>query len=167
MVKNDNQKKRMCIDYSQTVNKHTHLDAYPLPIIREIIQQVSQYKWFSTLDLRSAYHQKPLLQEERKYTAFEANGRLYQFNRVPFELKNAVPCFQRVVNQIISKFNCKGTFAYLDDITVCGRTRKEHDKNLKTFLKAAEDCNFTLNENKCLYATNTIKLLGYKSLMGA
>ena len=104
----------------------------------------------------------PLLQEERKYTAFEANGGLYQFKRVPFGLKNAVPCFQRVVNQIISKFNFKGTFAYLDDITVCGSTREEHDKNLKTFLKAAEECNLTLKENKCVYATNTIKLLGYQ-----
>ena len=118
VVKNDNQKNCMCIDYSQTVNKQTHLDAYPLPNIRDIIQQVSQYQWFSILDLRSAYHEVPLLPEERKYTAFEAKGRLYQFKRVPFGLKNAVPCFQHVVNQIISKFNCKSTFAYLDDITL-------------------------------------------------
>ena len=73
-----------------------------------------------------------------------------------------VPYFQRVVNQIISKFNCKGTFEYLDDITVCDQTSEEHYKNLKTFLKAAEKCNLTLSENKCVYATNTIKLLGYQ-----
>ena len=58
-----------------------------------------------------------------------------------------VLCYQRVINQIISKFNCKGTFAYLDNITVCGHTHEEHEKNLKTFLKAAEECNLTLNEN--------------------
>ena len=75
--------------------------------------------------------------DEQKYTAFEAGGQLYQFKRVPFGLKNAVPCFQRVINQIISKYNCKGTFAYLDDITVCGRAREEHDENLMTFMKAA------------------------------
>ena len=98
-------KKSICIDYSQTVDKNTHLDAYTLPKIRENMQQVSLYKWFSTLNLRSAYHQLPLLQEEQKHTAFEANVRLYQFKRVPFRLKNAVPCFQRVVNQIFSKIN--------------------------------------------------------------
>ena len=109
VVKNENRKKRMCVDYSQTVNKFTHLDAYPLPSIQSIISKVSQYKWFSALDLKSAYHQVILRPDEQKYTAFEAGGQLYQFKRVPLGLKNAVPCFQRVINQIISKYNCKGT----------------------------------------------------------
>ena len=96
------------------------------------------------------------LPDERKFTAFEANGQLYQFKRVPCGLKNAVPCFQRVVNQIISKFDCQRTFAYLDDITVCGHTREEHDTNLEKFFKAAKQCNLTLNENKCVYTTTCI-----------
>ena len=66
-----------------------------------------------------------------------------------------------MVNQIISDYKCEGTFAYLDDITVCGKTREEHDKNLKQFLKAASDCNLTLNENKCVFATRKLNLLGY------
>ena len=115
-----------------------------------------------TLDLKSAYHQVMLLPEEQKYTAFGAGGHLYEFKRVPFGLKNAVPCFLRVINQIILKYNCKGTFVYLDDITVCGRTREEHDKNLERFLNAAQECNLTLNEKKCVFATTSIKLLGYQ-----
>ena len=120
----------------------------------------SQYKWFSILDLRSACHQVSLLPEEKKYTAFEADGCLYQFKRIPFGLKNAASCFQRIVNEIISEFECKGTFAYLDDTTICGHTREEHDDNLKVFLKAAKECNLTLNEDKCVYAVNSVKLLG-------
>ena len=123
----------MCIDYSQTINKLTYLYAYPLPSIQNVIDNVSRYKWYSKLDLRSAYHQVMLLPEEKQFTAFEPNGHLYQFKRMPFGLKNAVRCFQRIVNQIIAKFKCQGAFAYLDDITVCGSTREEHDKNLKTF----------------------------------
>ena len=131
------------------------------------MQQVSQYKWFSILDLRSAYHQVPLLKQERKYTAFEANGRLYQFKRVPFGLENADLSFQRVVNQIISKINCKGTLAHLDDITVSGHTREELGKNLKTFLKAAEECNITLNEKNVFMLPIPSNCWGIKSLMGA
>ena len=76
------------------------------------------------LGLRIAYHQAPILPEERHYTTFEANGQLYQFKRIPFGLKNAVPCFQRVINDIIDKYGCKATYAYLDDVTTCGRTRE-------------------------------------------
>ena len=123
VTKHANHKKCMCIDYSQTVNKFTYLDGYLLPTMQSVVRNVSKYNWFSKLDLSGVYRQVPLSVEERKYTAFEAGGQLYQFKRIPFGLKNAVPCFQRVVNQIISDFICEGTFAYLDDITVCGKTQ--------------------------------------------
>jgi len=55
-------RKRLCIDYSQTVNLHTNLDAYPLPRIDEMVNKLSKYKYFSTYDLKSAYHQVPLLE---------------------------------------------------------------------------------------------------------
>jgi len=66
---------------SPTVNRFTHLDIYPLPNMLSIINNVTQYKYYSSLDLRSACHQVPLFREEKKYTAFEANGQLYQFRR--------------------------------------------------------------------------------------
>jgi len=96
-----------------------------------MVSNVANYKWYSSLDLRSAYHQVPLLPEERKFSAFEANGRLCQFKRIQFGLKNAVACFQRVIDDIIATYDCKGTFAYLDDIAVCGKGRtRQKSKNL-------------------------------------
>ena len=73
----DRHKKRMCIDYSQTINQYTELDAYPLPRIDNMVNDLSKYSIFSTFDLKSAYHQVPLNETDKKYTAFEANGRLY------------------------------------------------------------------------------------------
>ena len=70
-------KKRMCIDYSQTLNLFTELDAYPLLQIDEIINKLSKYKLFSTFDLKSANHQIPLGATETKFIAFEALGDLY------------------------------------------------------------------------------------------
>ena len=78
--------KRMCIDYSQTINKFTLLDRYPLPQMQDLINKVSQYLAFSRLDLKNAYHQVELPKKARIYTAFEANGQLFQFTPFPFEL---------------------------------------------------------------------------------
>ena len=124
----------MVIDYSQTINKFTQLDVYPLPLMQDVVKQVAQYKIYSTLDMSSAYHQIELPESDRIYTAFQADGSLWQWKRILFGLSNAVPAFQRVIDDIIKENDCKGTVAYLDNITVGGKTQEEHDENLAKFL---------------------------------
>ena len=69
----------MVIDYSRTINRFTLLDAYPLPRIDELVRKISNSSGFTTVDLKSAYHQIPLRKDENMFTAFQVNGRLYQF----------------------------------------------------------------------------------------
>lgn len=52
VTKNSNHKKIMVINYAQTINKFTELDAYPVFNIEELIFRVSRYFVFSTIDLR-------------------------------------------------------------------------------------------------------------------
>ena len=158
---NENHKKRLVIDYSQTINRFTQLDAYPLPNIEKMVGDVARYKVFSTLDLRSAYHQIPIRDEEKQYTAFEADGKLFQFTRIPFGVTNGVAAFQRVMDSIVSQEGLRDTFVYLDNITVCGRDQAEHDENLQKLLKAAKKCSLTFNEDKCSYSVASVDLLGY------
>ncbi|XP_076822232.1 uncharacterized protein LOC143468748 [Clavelina lepadiformis] len=68
-------KTRMCVDYSQTINLYIHVDAYPFPRIDDLINKIAKYSVFSKFDLKSAYHQIPILETDRVYTAFEANGK--------------------------------------------------------------------------------------------
>ena len=162
----ENHRKRMCIDYSETINKYTLLDGYPLPNMQSMVNKIAQYSHFSTLDLKSAYHQVEIPVEDRPYTAFEANGKLYQSKRLSFGLTNAVPWFQRIIDDIIARNSCEATFAYLDNITVCGKTREEHDANLQRFLDVATKHNLTFNKNKCVYSSDCISLLGYQICNG-
>jgi hypothetical protein len=78
---NRHHKKRMVIDYSRTINRFTRLDAYPTPKIDDLVSKLAQHKIFSSY-LRNAYHQIPLAHADKIFTAFEANGRLYQFKRL-------------------------------------------------------------------------------------
>ena len=140
------------------------LDAYPLPHMQDIVRRIAQYKVYLTLDLTSAYHQVELSSSDRLYNAFQADGFLWQWKRIPFGLTNAVPCFQQIVDDIIKSNGYKGTSAYLhvDNITVGGATQEDHDKNLSKFLSVAKTHNLTFNEAKCAYSTDTIKLLRYE-----
>ena len=56
IVSPENHKKRLVVDYSQTINRFTLLDAYPLPRIEDMVNEIASYQVFSTLDLTSAYH---------------------------------------------------------------------------------------------------------------
>ena len=143
VTKDENHKKRLAIDYSQTINKFTLLDAFPLPRIDELVNQIAQYRVFSTIYLRSAYDQVALNDEDKPYTAFEARGCLYQFTRLPFGITNGVACFQREMMKFMQEEDLKATFPYLDNITICG-------KNLKRFLEAAERKNITYNNEECV-----------------
>ncbi|XP_045766956.1 uncharacterized protein LOC123868459 [Maniola jurtina] len=154
-------RKRLVIDYSMTINKFTELDAFPLPSIESVVSNVSRFKVFSQIDLKSAYHQVPILENEKIYTAFEACGKLYQFTRIPFGVTNGVAAFQRTLDFIITEEKLEGTFAYLDDVTVCGKDQRDHDHNLKRFLDAANKFHLTLNEQKSVFNKTKINLLGY------
>lgn len=71
----------MVIDYSQTVDRFTLLDAYPLSNINDLVTKLVQYSTYSTIDLHNVYHQIPIHEEERDYTDFEAAGFLYHFRK--------------------------------------------------------------------------------------
>ena len=152
----------MIVDYSQTVNRYPLLDAYPLPSVDEQVAKIAKCSVFSTLDLKSAYYQVPLSVEDRPYTAFEAEGKLYQYTQLPFGVTNDVSFFQRIIDNIIAKYNLRDTYTYLDNITVCGKTMKDHEHNLKTLFSAAKSENVTFNNSKCVFACTEIDLLGYR-----
>ena len=88
LLKGNAKKNRLAIDYSETINRFTQLDAYPFPKFDEVINKIAKYRYFSTIDLKSAYNQIPL-REDRPYTAFEADGGLHQFTRRPFGITNS------------------------------------------------------------------------------
>ena len=75
VISPENHQKRL-VDYSQNINWFTLLDAYPLPRIEDMVNEIASYQVFNTLDIASDYHQVAVKPEEQKYTAFEAAGSL-------------------------------------------------------------------------------------------
>ena len=157
----DKPKPRMVVDYSRTINKFTMLDAYPLPNLDDQVRKISRYSVYSTYDLKSAYHQVPIQESEKHYTAFEALGKLYEFNVIPFGVMNGVAAFQRVIDMLIEKEGLEGTFAYLDNITIGGDNQEDHDKKDADFLKMAKKYGLTLNDARTVSSVKSLNLMGY------
>lgn len=77
----NNHKKRMVVDYSRTINRCTELYTYPLPRIDDMANNMARDE-FSELELKSGYHQVPIREGGKLYTAFEADAKLYELNRI-------------------------------------------------------------------------------------
>ena len=92
------------------------------------------------------------------------HGKLYQYTRLPFGVTNGVSFFQRIVNELIAKYELHGTYAYLDSITVSCVNKSDHDVKLKALIEAAEAEKLTFNFDKCVFAKSEIELLGYRVL---
>ena len=65
------------------------------------------------------------------------------------------------MDEFIAEEELSKTYAYLDNITVCGKTQEEHDHNLARFLAAAKKKNLKFNQEKCTFSTTSINLLGH------
>ena len=93
---------RFCIDYRQ-LNKITNCkkDAYPLPHMDSLLDNLGNAKYLSKIDLRQTYHQIPLEESSKEVTAFAISCKgLFQFTRLPYGLTNAPASFQRVMDNI-------------------------------------------------------------------
>ena len=60
---------RLCVDYWE-LNKRTHKDAYPLPLVDEVQDHLSGSVILSKLELQSGYWQVPVDHVDQEKTAF-------------------------------------------------------------------------------------------------
>ena len=68
----------ICIDYRRH-NKVTQGDAYPMPRIDDVLDDLGQARYLSTLDLAKGYWQVPVNPADMEKTAFVSPMGLYQF----------------------------------------------------------------------------------------
>ena len=80
--------------------------------------------------------------------------------RVPFGVTNGVACFQREMTEFVHKEHLAGVFPYLDNLTICRKDQDEHDTNLELFLAAAKRRNMTYNDEKSVFSTRRLAILG-------
>ena len=83
---------RICVDYRK-LNAVTKLDAYPMPRIDEMLDQIRNAKYKTALDLAKGYWQVPMADEDREKIAFSSLMGLYQFTVMPFGLSVAPTTF--------------------------------------------------------------------------
>ncbi|KAK3742849.1 hypothetical protein QZH41_004524 [Actinostola sp. cb2023] len=151
---------RMCVDYRK-LNAKTKRDAYPLPRIEESLDALKGAKYFSTIDLASAYNQVEVDPRDRHKTAFTTPMGLYEFNRMPFGLQNAPATFQRLMQGVFREDLLQKLMVYLDDIIVFSPTIEEHLIRLKVVFRKLSEHGLKIEPTKCQFFGNEVTYLGH------
>ena len=130
IVPKRDESQRICIDYRK-LNKTLIKDSFPLPRIEDIFATLGKAKFFTTLDLKSGYHQISVAPEDREKTVFCTRTSLYQFNVLPFGIASAPAIFQRIISKVLHGIEGKYSMAYIDDILIYSETFEDHLKHLE------------------------------------
>lgn len=78
---------RLCVDY-RSINKKIVKDQYPLPLIKDQLDQLQDANFFSILNLENSFFHVRMDEASIKYTSFIVSYGQYEFLQVAFDLCN-------------------------------------------------------------------------------
>ena len=97
---------------------------YPIPNKEDLINRLSQAIIFSKFDMKSGFWQIQIHEEDKHKTAFTTSFGHYEWNVMPFGLKNASSEIQTIMNGNFNPFT-NWSIVYIHDIIYC-KSIEEH-----------------------------------------
>ena len=162
MAKKKGNELRLCIDF-RALNEMTIKDAYPLPRIDLTMQKLGIARYFSSLDMGSAFWQIELKECDRFKTAFVTDLGQYMWTRMPFGLCNATATFQRMMARIFESVQQRHgslVLCYVDDIIIATETLDDHISRLDEVFSLLHGAGLKLKAGKCDLIKDRIVFLG-------
>ena len=135
-------------------------DVYPLPLIEVVIETLKGKKYFTLIDLRSGYWQCPISEFAKRFMAMITSCGIFQYEVLPFGVKNAPLYFQRTMNNVLKEGLGEYCLVYIDDIVVFSDTFEKHIKHLNKVFHMLDKVNLKVNIEKCNFALKQLRLLG-------
>lgn len=157
----DGTPKQRLVIYFKKLNDKTIFDRYPMPDINMILSNLGEARFFSTIDLESGFHQIKIKESDKEKTSFSVNGAKYEFNRMPFGLKNAPSIFQRAIDDVLRPYIGKFAHVYMNDVLVFSKTREEHARHLEIIIDTLHAANMKVSDEKSKFFMQQVNFLGH------
>ena len=149
---------RLCVDMRRG-NLAVKRERFPIPTIDEILQDLNQSCVYSKLDLRMGYHQIEIHPDSREITTFATHKGLYRYKRLMMGINCAPEMYQKCIQQLLQ--NVDGAHNILDDISIHGKDKEEHDRRLVKVLQNLKESGLTINKDKCELNMSKLVFMGH------
>jgi len=150
---------RICGDFSVTINPCLIVDEHPLPTHDELFAKMAGCKIFSKIDLKQAYLQLELRDEDKEILTLNTSKGLYQCNRLMYGVASAPAIWQRTIENILK--NIPDITVFLDDIKIASSNVEKHFEILELVLGRLSEYNVRINLKKCIFLKDQISYLGH------
>ena len=150
---------RLTVDY-RLLNSNTRSDSYPIRDIEDMFRNLKGSRIFSVFDLKSAFWQIPLCQDDIPKSAFICERGLYEFRVLPFGMRNGTATINRVMEIIFWDLLGKSVNVIHDNINVFSADIPEHIVRVRQVLSRLREYGLTLNQKYEMFVNNH-RCLGY------
>ncbi len=151
---------RPCIDY-RSLNDITIKFRYPLPLVPSALEQLRSSRYFTKLDLRSAYNLIRIREGDEWKTAFSTTSGHYEYLVMPFGLSNSPLVFQAYINDVFRDMLNRGVIVYIDNIFVYSDSLENHIQQVRAVLQRLIEHQLYAKMEKCEFQQTQISFLGY------
>ena len=150
---------RFCVDYRK-LNAMTKRNRYPLPLIEEVIGKILGCKHLTRLDIIAAFNKLRMHPDSEDFTTFITALGAYKYKVLPFGLTNGPSSFQQYINETLWDFLDDFVQAYLDDILIYSKTKKEHRRHVALVLQRLREAGLQVDIKKCEFDVEETVFLG-------
>lgn len=150
-----------CINY-RSLNYITVKFRYPLPLVPAALEQLRTAKYFTKLDLRSAYNLIRIPEGDEWKTAFSTSTRHYEYLVMLFGLVNSPSVFQAFINDVFRDMLNRWAIVYIDDILIYSDSLEEHVRYVRSVLQCLIDHQLYAKAEKCEFHRTSVSFLGYE-----
>ena len=152
---------RLAVDYRE-INKNIKPSTMPLPNIKDCIECLAKKKFFSALDITSAFNQVQLTEKTKDLLGFVTMNKRYRTNVMPFGVNSCPGEFQNVISRSLRKVPKEYITIYLDDILIHTVSFPEHILIMEKVFKELQLHGLKLNPLKCSLSQNKLEYLGFE-----
>ena len=129
-VEKSNEGLRFCVDYRK-LNVIIKRNRYFISLIDEILARIQDCKYLTRLNIIAAFNKLRMHSNNENFIIFVISLGTYKYRVLSFELINESVTYQQYMNDILFEYLNNFCQAYLNNILIYSKTRKDHIKYVR------------------------------------
>ena len=142
------------------LNEQTVKNNYPLPLISDIVENISTKKVFTKIDLWWGYNNVQIKKRDEWKAVFTTPERSFKPIVIFFGLTNLSVTFQTMINEILQDLiDTKKMASFIDDVIIGTEEEEGHNELVEEVVKILVENDLYIKPEKCKWKVREVRFL--------